>query len=274
MPEPACCRTGVGVASRVAVEAPVRIPPRYEFKYLVPVSMLPALREALAATCALDPYAVRAPENRYHIHSLYLDSTTLAFHRAKVDRQPRRLKLRVRYYPDAPEAGAFLEIKRRIQDIIVKRRVRVPAEGWAERILERPEELGPVEEDFRTVLLLHDARPTTLVRYAREAWVSEVDDYARVTFDSALEYQPHPDWELDDDPGDWRSADDPATLGVPRSDVIVEMKFAEQIPSWMAAFGRRFDLARRGFSKYCSSIEHLYVRDRSFVPGFRIARHG
>ena len=103
----------------------------------------------------------------------------------------------------------LVEIKVKVGDIVAKARARVPREDWSARL--RPtstEGLGAAERDFTSLLERHGARPTLLARYHREAWVSSVDHYARVTFDRRLLYQACAQHDLRGEQRGWRSSDD------------------------------------------------------------------
>ncbi len=250
---------------------PLRIPPRYEFKYLLPVEMLPGIRAAIAPTCRMDPASASHDNHRYAISSLYLDSPTYSFHRAKKDRAQTRLKLRVRTYPDDADAPVLLEVKRRVGDVIVKGRYRCKGPDWHADIGSAACLRERAGRDFFALMVRSGAAPTMLVRYEREAYESVVDHYARVTFDFNLAFTPTPDWVLDVPPALRRVADDPVSGRTSASFVVLELKFAERFPTWMAALTRRFDLWRRGFSKYCTAVEQHLILDKQFHPGARVA---
>ena len=61
----------------------------------------------------------------YPIVSLYIDSPELQLCRESLTGQKNRFKLRVRSYTDEPEYPQFFEIKRRINQVIMKSRARV-----------------------------------------------------------------------------------------------------------------------------------------------------
>lgn len=249
----------------------MHIPPRYELKYLVAPEQLPALREELSTVCSLDRHSLEAEGHRYLVTTLYLDTPDLAFYRAGVDRSARRLKLRVRRY-EGERSPVLLEVKRKDGEIVRKTRA-VGGADWAER-MHFPAGADPALHDFAAVLARTHAEPRLLVRYRREAWVSEIDEYGRVTFDSALEYQPWDRLSLDGEPGGFIPLDDSATLQFPSSALILELKFAERAPAWMMTLVRRFDLLRRGFSKYTAGVDQLWGRRRPYDRWLRQARWG
>ena len=62
-----------------------------------------------------------APQgNSYRICSLYIDSPQLFLYNQTVLGEKNRFKLRIRFYDDDPAHPAFLEIKRRVTDVILK----------------------------------------------------------------------------------------------------------------------------------------------------------
>jgi len=232
---------------------------RREFKYLLPTEAVAGVRDAIRPFCELDRHAVHAPEHRYVIESLYFDTPDYALFHANEVELKDRIKLRVRHYPGADTGKVFFEVKRRYHDVILKTRGTVPNAHW-QRLLTDPffprDLLGdqPGVERFVALAHTHHARPTSLVRYHREAWASVVDDYARVTFDTRIQAQPTECLGFDHDPRAWRALDDAENFGNHTSQVVLELKFTTHAPSWMMHLIQRLNLWRRAFSKYGSAI--------------------
>jgi hypothetical protein len=244
---------------------------RYELKYRLPPSLVAPVRDAIARYCVPDEAA--AGES-YVISSLYLDTRDYRLYRETMEQAPRRFKLRIRRYETGP---CFLEIKRRLKDVIVKSRAAVPAAAWPALMLDPAVEAGlglpPRQRNdvarFVNTVLRIDARPAAVVRYRREAWVSEIDDYARVTFDHRIEGHPPDGWHVPvaDGPG-WLPVDKPEKFGMPMSGVVLELKATTAVPYWMIDLVRRLGLKREGFSKYGSAIEAVVGR-RGATFGWR-----
>jgi len=240
----------------MAVDSKLDIPLRREFKYLVPRSDVPALRASLQGLCRLDPHA--GPNNSYRLRSLYLDAPDLRLFHANEREAVSRFKARIRTYPDDPEAPVIAEIKDRNGDIIRKIRASLPEEDWTQALkpggcgAEAPAALHA----FTSRVLRHDLRPVCLVQYAREAWVSEWDEYARVSIDSRIECQASHEWTLEDQ-GSWRPIDHALLSWTQGSVCVVELKWAEVAPLWMMRLVQELDLLRHSFSKYCYSMTSL-----------------
>ena len=231
---------------------------RREHKYHLSPALVPALREALRTYCVLDGYA-DPTTGSYAIDSLYLDSPDFAFFKAYAQEHENRFKLRIRTYPGSPGAPVFVEAKHRANEAVYKLRGKLDAADWASRLASpTTEDSSDALQHFTALATRYDARPVTVVRYRREAWISTIDPYARVTFDThvraaqsdSLSFPP-----ADDAGTTWRACDSAAHFSEPSSSVILELKFlASAIPRWMIALVQRFDLDRRAFSKYGAAI--------------------
>jgi hypothetical protein len=228
---------------------------RYEFKYLVPERVVPLVRRVAESTSRIDRYA--GPGGTYRIRSLYFDTPALDLFRANAREQADRYKLRARVYP-GKESPVFLEVKRRVYDVIVKSRAAVPLASWRAILAGDEAALGALSASARakamafvTRLHRHHIGPMLLVDYDREAYVSEIDAYARLTFDRRIVVQPHEELSFDDDPLAWRAVDHVARTRTAAPICVLELKFERRPPRWMVDMVRRLELARSSFSKYC-----------------------
>ena len=243
-----------------AQTATIEIPDRYELKYVIPEWQTDAVRRAIEPFCVLDPNSAREPSRQYAIQSLYLDTPNRDLYRISREKRARRWKARVRSYDGSDTV--FLEVKNKDHDLVKKPRARIPAAGWVERVH------GPLHSEATSAERLFCQRleryhlvPTLMVRYQREAWVSTVDSYARVTFDRRVVCQAWADWSLDGDPNSWVALDgERSMLGTPHG-VVVELKCLSAVPRWLTGVARSAALARIPYSKYCRGIERLFARD-------------
>ena len=238
----------------------IEIPDRYELKYLISDSKVDSVRRAIEPFCILDPNSARAPNHAYAVQSLYLDTETRDLYRVSRERHGHRWKARIRHYDGSDMV--FLEVKSKDNDMVRKSRARIPAEGWVERVREPPrKDANPAERQFCQRLERHHLIPMLMVRYMREAWMSTVDAYARVTFDRQVVCQPWADWSLDADPRNWLALDSATSmLSVPQG-VVLELKCLSEVPGWLANMTRNVDLHKTRYSKYCKGIERLWARD-------------
>jgi hypothetical protein len=254
---------------------------RYEYKYVIPDDRTDAIRRFIRPYVTLDEHAAKSPDRRYTIHNLYLDTPNLDLYQACINGAVDRCKLRIRWYDDLAQGPFFFEVKRKIRQVIVKDRAKVFLGDCQALLQGKPMSAreGPSADNltaFRAQVSLVGAVPTIFSRYTREAYESVFGEYARLTLDRAMCYQPARSCELREDPRGWIYADAAwATEGI-RSATVLELKFTRDFPRWMSDLVAEFDLQRVGFSKYLASIFHRldsshggmdFDRQAMFPPG-------
>src|SRR6185369_4472668 len=185
---------------------------RYEWKYAVPEDRSEEIRRFIRPYVALDPHAAHAPDARYTIYNLYLDTPNLDLYNACVRDAVDRYKLRIRWYDAAAKGPFFFEVKRKIRDVIVKDRARVTLDDF--KALLRGETMSITEAPsldhltgFRARTSLIGAVPAMLTRYTREPYESVFGEYARITLDRAMCWQPAQGYELPGNPRAWTYTD-------------------------------------------------------------------
>lgn len=230
---------------------------RYEFKYLVPVDVVGAIREVARTFCDPDPYG----ENGiYSVNSLYFDTWDWQLARQTLEGVRNRFKLRMRTYGWTESDPVFCEIKGRVGTSIVKTRAlvdRANAYGIANSDPPPPGGFKTLKashqsdlDRYRSLVDRYDMRPRVWIGYRREAYGSAFGDGARLTFDFDLRAQMandrHP---YVPEPESWLRVplDGPQT--------ILEMKFNGAHPQWMLHLARKYNLARISVSKYVSGAQ-------------------
>lgn len=230
------------------------IPSKCEYKYLVPVDRIDALREALLPYTVLDPYAARTGQGEYTVRSVYLDTPDMAAYREKIEGVRARRKYRIRSYNQYdPEAAAFLEIKRKEGSRVSKFRARLAlkdlpslysnGEGFGGTPQPAPQN---VDADGIGMFLgrcrMLRLRPVVLVVYEREPFLGRVQPSLRITLDKNLRGAPAP----------LPSAlfEDGVSFTAMRRHCTLEVKFEHGMPGWLREILFRFGLQRRALSKY------------------------
>lgn len=240
--------------------APVLV--RHEAKYVIPGHLVDPIRAYIEPFCRPDPHGQSFPP-RYTIITLQLDGPALPLHHAKREERLNRFKLRVRTY-DGQDSPVFLEVKRKLGHVVVKSRARIARQDWGEHLLRDTRVHLPFASDkeyvaFLTFLRLArqiQAEPAVRIRYVRESYFGVGEDYARVSFDRHLEYQPAEDWDLLGEGRKWIAMDDSLTQNKlePWSGVILELKTSGDAPRWMSDLTKEFDLVRDGNCKYSTAV--------------------
>jgi SPX domain protein involved in polyphosphate accumulation len=229
---------------------------RYEYKFPLPECRRREAFDLIAPHVRHDEHCGPEPGDRYLVRSIYLDTDDLRFYREKVDGVRVRRKLRVRAYDRLSEDSVvFLEIKRRRGRRTFKERLPVPW-GRAMSAVRDGCPGAPVDEDpsarrvlesFRFHTCTIGLKPIVLVAYEREAFVDPMRPRVRVTLDDGLRslWAPSLD-QLGEQRGLQRFA---------RDLWILEFKFDDRMPHWMAQVMSRLELCREPYSKFCHGID-------------------
>ena len=229
---------------------------RHECKFVVPEAQAQHVLHLVRPFVEPDPHARAHADHSYTIASLYLDDRHRSLYRETVEGQRERYKLRVRSYGDGPGQPVFLEIKRRHDRVVRKLRCAIPPELLPTVLSGRAVDLpgaSPNRQaalaEFQRLAGLRQAEPVAVVRYQRQAYVGLDDTEVRVTVDRRLCAL------ATREPAVTMSG--PGFVTVPVHGVILELKFTDRCPAWMAATIRNLELHRRSFSKYCTSLDAL-----------------
>lgn len=227
---------------------------RHEIKYHITESKAEAISQFIRPYIEMDRYSKLHRNGDYPIVSLYLDSKELQLCKESLGGHKNRFKLRIRSYTDEPDYPRFLEIKRRMNTIIIKSRARVMEKDVPALLagLPLPPQNYTADTDtinqFQLYMDSIRAKPAVLVRYMRRAYEGSSHNRVRVTFDRELAYCITNSTQVRLGGGGWHR--NPYTIG----GVILEIKFTDCYPSWLTQMVKYFNLRQRSVSKYASSI--------------------
>ena len=229
---------------------------RFELKYIIKEEVALAVRDFVSCYLEIDEYGATLPNFSYPVHSLYLDSDDLILYQQTINGDKNRFKLRLRYYDNRKEAPIFFEIKRRMNNIIIKQRggVRRDAVDWL-LAGQLPEPAHLVSRDPRQLValqsfcrLMHDVRGRSKahIAYLREAWISPRDNSVRVTLDRQVKCEPEPVSRLN------LHLENPVVVF--GEAVVLELKFTDRFPDWFKELARVFGLMQCGAAKYAEGV--------------------
>ncbi|MBF9128528.1 polyphosphate polymerase domain-containing protein [Plantactinospora sp. S1510] len=234
---------------------------RYEIKYLMPSTAVPALRRELASRLDVDSHGL---DGGYGVWSVYYDTRDLRFYWEKIEGLRFRRKLRVRHYGDRltvnDDSTVFVEIKQRVNRVTQKRRVALPyhlARDLCDRRLMVEHEPGQQAflEEVLDLLCRLDLRPVAMTGYQREAFIGRgAEAGLRVTVDHRVRGRDR-DFHL--------GADAENRLIVPARLAVVELKANERVPYWLTDLAAGLSMSVVRISKYCQSVEAFGRAPRS-----------
>ena len=253
-------RTGVnGMAQKLQSR-------RFEYKYIISERAADGIRDFIRGRMTLDEHDDPENPQGYPVCSLYLDSPQLTLYDQTAKGHKNRFKLRIRFYDDNNKGPAFLEIKRRENDVIRKQRVAVTRQGalqilkggWpVPSMLHKPSGNMDALERFCNLTRSINADGCAYVLYRREAYVSPDSDQLRITLDRELVG------------GMYHAGSE---LAIPTAGahpyvggVVFEMKFTDRFPPWMHELAQTFNLQRTSVPKYCLCVEALNLARPGWV---------
>lgn len=210
----------------------------------------------------LDPHVINNYD--YEVRSLYFDSN---FHHSfleKINGVAIRHKLRIRYYPDFTKVKnefAFIEIKKKINDNVAKRRVIVPLDS-ALRILDEnnSEALSFYDKasaqdknSLNEIWFLYkkcNLKPACIVSYKRQPFISKLEKTFRLTFDTNVMVR---NYNLDLNFGGG------SKFVIPKGVCIMEVKFNNYIPNWAIKILQNNNCLQYKISKFVNGLEKTRV---------------
>jgi len=229
---------------------------RFEQKYIITDEVALQVREFVRSYLELDENGVGKPNFSYPVHSLYLDSDELKTYWDTINGNKNRYKLRLRFYNNQPDSPVFFEIKRRMNNCIMKERGGVLRAAVDEILAGRlpdpkmlvstnPKHVNALQ-NFSRLTAEIGATPKVHIAYYREAYVPHDDNSARLTMDREVRSQPELTTRL--------TTEMREPVLVWGRHVVLELKFTNRFPEWFRELVRVFNLHQCGAAKYVDGV--------------------
>ena len=213
---------------------------RREKKYLLTEEQYSKLRMAISEYVEKDKY------DRYQICNIYFDTPTYDLIRHSISKPLYKEKFRLRCYgTPEPETLVHLEVKKKYDGIVYKRRISLPygdAIGYCVRGI-KPDRKDQVFQEVDRFFQRYELYPAIYIAYDRTALRGIKEKDLRITFDQNLL---------------WRTTDLDLTKGsfgrkhLPASMCIMEIKTDGGMPLWLCQALSRLKIYPQSFSKYGS----------------------
>lgn len=219
---------------------------RFERKYLITTKEKDALLSYFKSYLIDDPYSIDG--KHYTIHNLYFDTPDFGVIRNSIQKPKYKDKLRLRSYklPLEPHDIVFLEIKKKYEGRINKRRLDLSyqeALNYIEHGITPSLTTYEHKQVFAEIdyfIKIHKAKPGAYIKYDRVALMSSTDEL-RVTFDHDILFR-----------NNHVSFD--STSGLPilaSKDLwLMEVKSDRNFPLWLVNKLSEHTLYSQSFSKY------------------------
>lgn len=217
---------------------------RYEIKYLITKEQKNLLLAVMTGLMEPDKFY------KSSIRNLYYDTPDFLLVRRSLEKPVYKEKLRVRSYGEArPDSEVFVELKKKYDGIVYKRRIAVPEKEAMDYLngtgkLHLQSQITDELDYFKTCY--RELAPKVYLSYDREAYCGILDRELRITFDEKVL---------------WRETEVTLEKGVygseilPPNMVLMEVKTAGALPLWLCRFLSEHQIYKTGFSKYGRAYE-------------------
>lgn len=235
---------------------------RIEKKYRITEAQRQQLMEMTGS------YLIPDSHGRNTICSLYLDTPDRLLIRNSIDAVSYKEKLRLRSYGvPRPDTQVFLEIKKKYQGVVYKRRVSMPLRDAQSYIdTGRTDDHSQIMSEIEYAMdFYHRPKASMMVAYEREAYFVKDLPNVRLTFDSGVRYrEDYLDLSLGTD--GIRILED--------GSYILEIKTDGAMPLWLASALDRCGIYPVSYSKYANSYrDALQIQNSNFKGELNHVRH-
>ncbi len=216
---------------------------RYEKKYLLSATQHTKVVNALTDYTTPDEYG------KTDIYTIYYDTPDYLLIRRSIEKPVFKEKLRLRAYGMPTDTDtAFIELKRKYNKMVYKRRIAMPYEK-ALMFLQMPAKGGQIADEIQYLLHFYPRlQPAMAMTFHRISFVGREDPSLRITFDSNI---------------CWRT--NPIDLSIPAAGTplldkgqhLMEIKLSGAIPLWLSHLLNTNACYPVSFSKYGRAYEAM-----------------
>jgi len=219
---------------------------RIEKKYLLTPAQYQAMIRGMAFYVQPDEHP------RYTIGNVYYDTADYALIRASLEKPVYKEKLRVRSYGVPGDDGAvFVELKKKFDGVVYKRRVTVSAAEAAAWLGGGEAPLtSQISREIDWFMDRYRPEPKVYITYDREAYAGREDKELRLTFDTGLRWR--------DTAVDLRQGRDGRPL-LGEDQILMEIKIPGAAPLWLVRLMSENDIRTTSFSKYGTYYKQIIL---------------
>lgn len=229
---------------------------RIEEKYLLNTEQYDRLRGALQAHIVPDDY----PEST--ICNIYYDTPDYELIRHSMEKPLYKEKFRVRSYGVPAKTGSvFMEIKKKFDGIVYKRRVMSGVGETMEYLRggEEPEVTDPqILQEIQWFRHNYELVPKLFLAYDRLAFRDTEDPELRLTFDRNIRFRTE---NLDLTCGDY------GVKLLSEDQILMEVKIPGAAPVWLSHILSELNIFPISFSKYGKCYQKMMERNKEIIMG-------
>lgn len=226
---------------------------RVEKKYIITSKQYEDLKKAI------NDYMVEDEYGKSTICNVYFDSNLYELISHSITKPYFKDKVRVRSYnTPKKDSNVFLEIKRKCDGVVSKRRIQMKLVDM-EEYLQHKQNIknanAQIKKELDYYFDKYNLKPAMYLSYEREAFYQKNDRDFRITFDNnviAREY----DLNLD--------SDSYGTQIIDENKYIMEVKTLGAMPLWFVRILDELKIMPCGFSKYGEAYTQLILKANTY----------
>ena len=223
---------------------------RVEKKYVINKKQYEALQKAMQDKMVEDEHG------KSTIYNVYYDTEQYDLIKHSISKPIFKDKVRIRSY-NAPTQNSkvYLEIKRKYDGIVSKRRIQTSLETFYESF-KSPKETakGQVEKELTYYFKHYHLIPTMFLSYERNAYYEKGNSDFRITFDTNIIAR---DYDLQMEKGNY------GTVILGKDNYVMEIKTLGAMPIWFVHLLDELNIYPAGFSKYGEAYQELILKENS-----------
>ena len=237
---------------------------RKEIKFLLSMEQYEALLVEVHKYMDPDKFCIGGKD--YGIFNLYYDTPDDYLIRTSLEKPKYKEKLRLRSYfsPAQPSDKVFLEIKKKVNGIVTKRRVTLTLAESDAYIMQRqkPVDLSKylqkqIFSELDVFLDSYPIAPKQYISYQRSAFFGKDDPDFRLTFDRQITERRY-DLSL--------SLPSYGAQIIAPNQRLMEVKIAGAMPLWLSQKLSELKIYKISFSKYGTAYKR-YIRNKLYKEG-------
>lgn len=225
---------------------------RFEEKFLISREQYDILSKFLLKYMKYDNHS----DNNYfyQVYNLYLDTEDYHMIRTSITMPPYKEKIRIRGYhcDENPNQAVFIEIKKKINGLIVKRRISVTFEEAMDLIYHKNDPViisdnaKQIYQEIKSIFDYNILTPKVMVAYERLAFIGKENGELRITFDRNMVSRKTNLTSL-------------CCEGEPFIDpdqYLLEIKSTNNFPLWLVRKLQDLNIRSERFSKYATAYKY------------------
>jgi hypothetical protein len=230
---------------------------RNELKYLITLEQFNDFQKIV------DKYLDQDKFHISRIKNIYYDTDDYLLIRRSIEKPNYKEKIRIRTYNEGINPEVFVEIKRKCNSVVFKRRVKMKFDD-AKKLLnfESIEQNGQIINEIKYFVALYKClKPKMYLSYDRLSYIAKEDKNLRTTFDSNIQWVNGKQDFIEQKTGNYV---------LDNKHYLMEIKTEMGYPRWLCDFLSDNKIYKTSFSKYGNAYIDMLKVEKEENNGYTV----